>query len=137
MKIMKILPFFLALAKAMEPIKTVSCDRGADQETIWATILGILGQPTPTIIDIVVELILEPRSRFLTAHLKSLFTRKNRWKASPNEAKYLVLPEFPAKYHGGPTKCIWTIQTSAGSRIQVKIPEIMSCQGNLTLIDWR
>ena len=34
MKIMKILPFFLALANATEPIKTVSCDRGADQEPI-------------------------------------------------------------------------------------------------------
>lgn len=85
MKIIKILPFFFALAKATEPIRTVSCDRGADQ-------------------------------------------------ASPNEAKYLVLPDFPAKYHGGPTKCIWTIQTSAGSRIQVKIPEIMSCQGGNHLI---
>lgn len=85
MKIMKILPFFLALAESTEPIKTVSCDRGADQ-------------------------------------------------ASPNEAKYLVLPDFPGKYHGEPTKCIWTIQTSAGSRIQVKIPEIMSCQGGNHLI---
>ena len=39
MKIMKILPFFLALADAMEPIKTVSCDRGADQEPILTVTL--------------------------------------------------------------------------------------------------
>ena len=39
MKIMKILPFFLAIAKATEPIKTVSCDRGADQEPILTVTL--------------------------------------------------------------------------------------------------
>jgi len=83
--ILLILILYIAENDCIEPIKTVSCDRGADQ-------------------------------------------------ASPNEAKYLVLDDYPSKTMK-PSKCVWTVQTSAGSHIQVKIPELnIPCQGGNFLI---
>ena len=32
-----------------------------------------------------------------------------------------------------PLKCVWTVQTSAGSKIQIKVEEIVPCEGEFVV----
>lgn len=54
--------------------------------------------------------------------------------ASSNEPKYLVFPDFPEKMYK-PIKCIWSINASPGTYIQVNIKElILPCAGGNKLL---